>query len=527
MKHFQRGVDGARLDLISLDQGEDDGYRSPVVYYTCKEGKKTKIGKTGKKIYDEPDQIGNVAEINAGFSSNKADVMKTRSDVSKFMSVNAGIGVPGLFQLSPSYSKMTAMVTEKKKSLASSEQVVTAFAASMIPFISLQITPHLENYIEERLKNTFEEDPDPYRTFINVWGTHFFHKANFGGLIRVLMEMDSSFAEKKTQHAIGVQASGIIKGIQLSAGFKSESKSMTSDFQKHTSVTKRILGGDYSVFLKEGFNAWQTTVAESPWLYKGKLMSVHLLIKDAKKRKEMLKAIDEHMMKAQLEAARRMAKKKLLEMMGDLLFREKKLQSYIKKCEELMIKDFPKKDIVSALYKKIENAMLWKKKVEYGIFDGMQEAINGVKDMKKKYGNGVSTQIVVGNLLSDKLEYANHKDHHGRWQNRYLVEIPAGKWLGCLHVHASGSMSGSQGWIEWKNGKMLYDVGWVTPWSGTNGFGMQIKEGNQKSPKSWTYHLRSKTVITSPDGTTEMTGWFDLNRASTRVIYKISKAAAS
>merc|ERR1712087_608904 len=112
-------------------------------------------------------------------------------------SVNAGIGVPGLFQLSPSYSKMTAMVTEKKKSLASSEQVVTAFAANMIPFISLQITPHLEKYIEEHLKKTFEEDPDPYRTFINVWGTHFFHKANFGGLIRVLMEMDSSFAEKK------------------------------------------------------------------------------------------------------------------------------------------------------------------------------------------------------------------------------------------------------------------------------------------------------------------------------------------
>jgi len=373
MKHFQRGVDGARLDLISLDQGEDDGYRSPVVYYTCKEGKKTKIGKTGKKIYDEPDQIGNVAEINAGFSSNKADVMKTRSDVSKFMSVNAGIGVPGLFQLSPSYSKMTAMVTEKKKSLASSEQVVTAFAASMIPFISLQITPHLENYIEERLKNTFEEDPDPYRTFINVWGTHFFHKANFGGLIRVLMEMDSSFAEKKTQHAIGVQASGIIKGIQLSAGFKSESKSMTSDFQKHTSVTKRILGGDYSVFLKEGFNAWQTTVAESPWLYKGKLMSVHLLIKDAKKRKEMLKAIDEHMMKAQLEAAMRRAKMKLPSVIGDPA-REKKLQSYIDQCDELIIKGFPKKNEVKELNRQIEKAMLWpvcrlEDNVAYGGYD--------------------------------------------------------------------------------------------------------------------------------------------------------------
>ena len=71
MDRFQSGVDGARLDLIILDQGDDDGFKSPVVYYTCKEGKKTKIGSTGKKIYDQPDQIGSVAAIHAGFSSNK------------------------------------------------------------------------------------------------------------------------------------------------------------------------------------------------------------------------------------------------------------------------------------------------------------------------------------------------------------------------------------------------------------------------------------------------------------------------
>ena len=73
MKRFQCGVDGAILDLLSLEEGNDDnGFKNPVVYFTCKEGKKAKIPtSTGKKIYDQPDQIGSVAAIHAGFSSNK------------------------------------------------------------------------------------------------------------------------------------------------------------------------------------------------------------------------------------------------------------------------------------------------------------------------------------------------------------------------------------------------------------------------------------------------------------------------
>jgi len=530
MKRFQCGVDGAILDLLSLEEGNDDnGFKNPVVYFTCKQGKKTRIPpRTGEVIYDEPDQIDGVAGIPGGIQTNKAAIMKSRSDVSRFIAVNGGFGdFFGLFKLSASYSKMTSMVEEHNKTVASSSEVVPVFNARMLPYISLKVAPPVEEYIEKHLKKPFKENPKPYREFINQWGTHFFRKANFGGLIRVLLEIDSSFAEKQKQNAIGIQASGVIQRFKFKGGFKSESKLLDSEFQQHSSVTTRVLGGEYGDFVNEGFKGWQPTIANRPWPYNGKLLSIHLLFKDPKKRKEMQKAIEEHMIKAQLEAGRRMAKIKLPELMGDLHHREMILQSYIKECEELMIKDFPMKAWALALYKKIEKAMLWEKKADYRIFDGMQEAINGVRDMKKKYGNGVSTQIVVGNLLSDKLEYENHATWHGKWQNRYLVEIPAGKWLACLHVKSSWSMTGSKGWVGWKNGKMIYEVGWVTPWSGTNGFGMQIKEGNQKSPKSWTYYLRSKTVITSPDGTTEMTGWFDLNRASTRVIYKISKAAAS
>ena len=75
---------------------------------------------------------------------------------------------------------------EKNKKLASCDRVLPVFSARMLPSISLKITPHVEKYIETRLTPTYEEDPVSYRDFIAQWGTHFFHKADFGGVIRVI-----------------------------------------------------------------------------------------------------------------------------------------------------------------------------------------------------------------------------------------------------------------------------------------------------------------------------------------------------
>jgi len=373
MKSFQAGVDGAKMDLLILEKAYDDnGFKNPVVYFTCHEGKKTKIPpRTGEKIYDEPDQIDGVRTIPGGELTNKATIMKSRSDVSRFIAVNGGFGdTMGLFKLSASYSKMTSMVDEHEKAVASSSEVVPMFSARMKPYVNLQVAPHIEDYIEEYLNKPFLDNPKPYRDFINVWGTHFFHIANFGGLIRVLLEMDSSFAEKQTQNTIGVEANGIIEEYKLEGGYKSEYKSLNSEFERHTSVTTRVLGGEFGDFVSGGFKDWQPTVATKPWLYNGKLLSIHHLFKDQKKGREMEKAIEDHMIKAQLKAGRRMAKIKLPSLMRDLLGREMILQSYIRKCEELMIKDLPNKSTVLALYKKIEKAILWKKKEMCGIEDG-------------------------------------------------------------------------------------------------------------------------------------------------------------
>jgi len=384
LKLFQSGVDGARLDLMGLGQNER-GFLSPVVHFTCQKGKKTRIPLGIGKEYDEPDQIDGVTAIPAGWTSDKADIMKSRSDVSKFISVNGGFGdALGLFKLSASYSKMTSMVNEKKEFVASSKKVVPMFTARMVPFNKLKVTDSIQAYIEDDLTSTFEEDPEPYRLFISFWGTHFFHNANFGGVIQVLLEMDASFAEKQSQKAIGAQASGIIKGFSLGGGVESKSDSMNSDFRKHTSVTKLVLGGHLKTFLKEGFKSWQPTVAEAPWLFRGKLVSIHLLFKDKEKRKEMKKAIDEHMMKAQLKAAQRMARMKLPSLVGDISEKEEKLKSYIDKCTELMDEDFPQKKEVQMLNKKIDEAMKWKK--DCRLEDNVQYQLHDYKTVRTKLG---------------------------------------------------------------------------------------------------------------------------------------------
>jgi len=365
LKRFQCGVDGAKLDLISLGEGGgEDGFRNPIVYFSCDEGKKTNFPPPhGKNSYDEPDQIEGISAIPGDFSQNKASVIQSHSDVRKFMATSAGVGsMSGSFSLSASYQQMSSTVMDKKKSLASSKRVVPVFRARMLPSISLKITPHVEKYIKTRLTPTFEEDPASYRDFIAQWGTHFFQRANFGGVIRVLLTMDSSFAKKKTSAEMASAASATMSGITAKGSVNTSSQSMSSEFQKHTSVTKRILGGESTLFETKGFQAWQPTVAENPWLYKGKLLPVSSFIKDSTKRKAMKRAIKVHMEKAQLRAARMMLKLKLPSMSGDASGKEKKLQKFIDRCDELISQDFPDKKEVKGLSKEVEKAMSWEKK---------------------------------------------------------------------------------------------------------------------------------------------------------------------
>ena len=44
---FKRGIDITKLDLMSLGPGAENGLKSPIVHYTCNEGKETALSTAG------------------------------------------------------------------------------------------------------------------------------------------------------------------------------------------------------------------------------------------------------------------------------------------------------------------------------------------------------------------------------------------------------------------------------------------------------------------------------------------------
>jgi len=155
----------------------------------------------------------------------------------------------------------------------------------------------------------------------------------------------------------------------------------------------------------------------------------------------------------------------------------------------------------------------------YGPVDSLFEAQKNVEELKKDYGNGISTMIIIHNNMDRKLEYRqgqgqDQKDegvggwnaYHGRWQNFDLhlnQRIPAGKFKPLLHVKTSGSLYGSQGWVAFR----IYDrnidddtaiayIGWDTPYWGTNELGVGVH--NIRTPNPYVLKKLTEGQYLSP-----------------------------
>ena len=77
------------------------------------------------------------------------------------------------------------------------------------------------------------------------------------------------------------------------------------------------------------------------------------------------------------------------------------------------------------------------------LYDNYTAANDGVKEMKEEYGNGMSTLILIHNDTDKEITFCTAtyiaKDHGGRWE-KDPKNVPAGKWMACLHVHISGAV---------------------------------------------------------------------------------------
>lgn len=100
---------------------------------------------------------------------------------------------------------------------------------------------------------------------------------------------------------------------------------------------------------------------------------------------------------------------------------------------------------------------------------GVEEA-NG---MKEEWGTGVSSLIVIKNMLDVPITFQNDKDYNGHiWKYTYDDEIHPGQCSVVLHVKTSRVASGSCATIGYNipgyDAPYTWWMTWYSVWSGTN-----------------------------------------------------------
>ncbi|KAH7534003.1 hypothetical protein FEM48_Zijuj04G0191600 [Ziziphus jujuba var. spinosa] len=102
-----------------------------------------------------------------------------------------------------------------------------------------------------------------------------------------------------------------------------------------------------------------------------------------------------------------------------------------------------------------------------------QNAKNFVKNLKQRYGNGISALCMIFNATGGTLTYSGNKDWHGHvYESPYPAKIQNGQWGAFLHVHPSW-FAGSEAAVIYRgynNDGTLCDwmLSWGIPYIGDN-----------------------------------------------------------
>ena len=102
------------------------------------------------------------------------------------------------------------------------------------------------------------------------------------------------------------------------------------------------------------------------------------------------------------------------------------------------------------------------------ICDDQNSAKAAVDKMKTDYGDGISTKILVENATGqDLIKVTDTQYSSGKWQVLPAHIFGNKKWMACLHVHISGTATGSTGSMTFEDNPDFI-CGWDTPFSGEN-----------------------------------------------------------
>ncbi|XP_075265237.1 perivitellin-2 67 kDa subunit-like, partial [Convolutriloba macropyga] len=296
-------VDLTSVDFEPFDISEPDGFRTPVIEFTCSEGK-TWRNPFSNITYQMPDQVWSIVSKPGSFKEVVTKVYKDILDIKTERTFKIQLKkFWGLFSKSASYRKISHLIMQSNKIITEAEVFALTVDVFLAPPQILGLSENMKTMIE-LLPKSIEDDPEKYFDFIQQFGTHFISVANFGGYIKQIFATSESFLKSNGEARLSTEAKLSLQrffGSYISGGSNIHVSGASQNFLDETQVITRYHGGDITYVDNSNLAAWKKSIPYNPWLYSGTVISISELISEPERKVSMERAYTAHGLKSYLQ----------------------------------------------------------------------------------------------------------------------------------------------------------------------------------------------------------------------------------
>jgi hypothetical protein len=300
MDKMSHGIDLVMFEMFPEDVTTEAGFAGTIFDFTCDQ-KKVWVNPANTALkYDLPDQVDSLVPLPGGILDHKAIVATSYHERSK-MTENH-IEISGTFaNFTPSLS-----VTAKKhmQTMIAGDRTllrvighVSAYQVELKPYYLEKMGASIKSFFDTQLPNNYAENPAKYQEFISLFGTHYFTKANFGGVMSLEMDTSKDYSEKHTEKELELKAGLSYKGtFSFDAnGHRNTSTNVTDkEFSDASNIKSYYFGGNADLVNTgiDGFKKWWDSAQADPWLFGGKLEQISSFLPAGLKKNAVQTAIN-------------------------------------------------------------------------------------------------------------------------------------------------------------------------------------------------------------------------------------------
>jgi hypothetical protein len=145
------------------------------------------------------------------------------------------------------------------------------------PYSLEKMGASMKSFFDTQLPNNYAENPAKFQEFVGLFGTHYFTRADFGGVMILEVETSKDYSEKLTEKDLQLKASIAYDEIFTANGTHHTANNLTDKaFAQASNIKSYYYGGNAHLINtgSDGFKKWLDSALAQPWLFGGKLEQI-------------------------------------------------------------------------------------------------------------------------------------------------------------------------------------------------------------------------------------------------------------